>query len=282
MGNQVDELELYQYDSLLRHRRFGDLTTDYHADQASSITRTRGFGSGATVGYSIDQAESLVRTRTVDGGPTTWVSGTYITDPIEDTEPGYVFLVRDFGDPTKLVFSVNTSGDILGKTVTITQDAATDVALTILSDAAASNATVFKVVNPSGTDVFRMRENGAIVTTQQIDMKNAMADSNPKATLALASLKFGAGGASVLDCSLSRKGANNIEFDETTVTVSNIGKTVELELNNDGFIRMQEITAPTAPVTDKLKLYAVDNGSGKTQLAVRFATGAVQVLATEP
>jgi hypothetical protein len=29
-------------------------------------------------------------------------------------------------------------------------------------------------------------------------------------------------------------------------------------------------------------LYAKDNGSGKTQLVVRFASGAVQVLATEP
>lgn len=38
----------------------------------------------------------------------------------------------------------------------------------------------------------------------------------------------------------------------------------------------------TAPSANQAVLYLKDNGSGKTQLAVRFATGAVQVLATEP
>jgi hypothetical protein len=46
-----------------------------------------------------------------------------------------------------------------------------------------------------------------------------------------------------------------------------------------GFV---ETTDPTAPSTNRALLYAKDNGSGKTQLVVRFPTGAVQVLATEP
>ena len=37
-----------------------------------------------------------------------------------------------------------------------------------------------------------------------------------------------------------------------------------------------------APPTDKARVYARDSGGGKTQLVVRFPTGAVQVLATEP
>lgn len=40
--------------------------------------------------------------------------------------------------------------------------------------------------------------------------------------------------------------------------------------------------APPAPISNKARLYVRDNGAGKTQLVVRFATGAVQVLATEP
>ncbi len=43
-----------------------------------------------------------------------------------------------------------------------------------------------------------------------------------------------------------------------------------------------EIADPAAPVADNARLYVRDNGAGKTQLVVRFPTGAVQVLATEP
>ncbi len=39
---------------------------------------------------------------------------------------------------------------------------------------------------------------------------------------------------------------------------------------------------PAAPGADDAVLYTKDNGSGKTQLCVRFNTGAVQCLATEP
>lgn len=46
--------------------------------------------------------------------------------------------------------------------------------------------------------------------------------------------------------------------------------------------QMPEISDPAAPATNYARLYARDNGSGKTQLCVRFPTGAVQVLATEP
>lgn len=43
-----------------------------------------------------------------------------------------------------------------------------------------------------------------------------------------------------------------------------------------------ERTDPPAPPANRAMVYARDNGSGKTQLVVRFPTGAVQVLATEP
>lgn len=43
-----------------------------------------------------------------------------------------------------------------------------------------------------------------------------------------------------------------------------------------------EVAAPAAPAVNKGRLFYQDNGSGKTQLAVRFNTGAVQVIATEP
>jgi hypothetical protein len=43
-----------------------------------------------------------------------------------------------------------------------------------------------------------------------------------------------------------------------------------------------EISDPAAPSANNGVLYFRDNGSGKTQLVVRFPTGAVQVVATEP
>jgi hypothetical protein len=49
-----------------------------------------------------------------------------------------------------------------------------------------------------------------------------------------------------------------------------------------GAIEFDEMTAPGGGAVNTARLYAVDNGAGKTQLAVVFNTGAVQVLATEP
>lgn len=49
-----------------------------------------------------------------------------------------------------------------------------------------------------------------------------------------------------------------------------------------GFIAMLEVSDPGAATTNGARVFARDNGSGKTQLVVRFQSGAVQVLATEP
>jgi hypothetical protein len=43
----------------------------------------------------------------------------------------------------------------------------------------------------------------------------------------------------------------------------------------------ETIAAPTGAL-NTARIYARDNGSGKSQLVVQFATGAVQVIATEP
>jgi hypothetical protein len=49
------------------------------------------------------------------------------------------------------------------------------------------------------------------------------------------------------------------------------------------FAEITELASdPAAPSANKARLYTKDNGAGKTQLVVRFPTGAVQVIATEP
>jgi hypothetical protein len=47
-------------------------------------------------------------------------------------------------------------------------------------------------------------------------------------------------------------------------------------------IEMVEVTAPAAPATNGVRIYAEDNGSGKTRLMARFATGAAVQIAIEP
>lgn len=50
----------------------------------------------------------------------------------------------------------------------------------------------------------------------------------------------------------------------------------------DGFVDLEEISTPSAPGANQLRLYADDNGAGKTRLMVLFATGAAQQIAIEP
>jgi len=49
-----------------------------------------------------------------------------------------------------------------------------------------------------------------------------------------------------------------------------------------GYIEGNEQTAPAAPAANGYRIYAEDNGAGKTRLMVKFATGAAQQIAIEP
>lgn len=48
------------------------------------------------------------------------------------------------------------------------------------------------------------------------------------------------------------------------------------------YAEMVEVATPSAPDANHARLFIRDNGSGKTQLCVRFHTGSVRVLATQP
>ncbi len=49
-----------------------------------------------------------------------------------------------------------------------------------------------------------------------------------------------------------------------------------------GAMEFAEMTAPAVGAVNTARLFTQDDGGGKTQLAVRFNTGAIQVIATEP
>ena len=75
-----------------------------------------------------------------------------------------------------------------------------------------------------------------------------------------------------------------------TVDQQGTGRALELEDAGvavieaaDGYFGMAELGADAAaPPANWGRFYVRDNGAGKTQLVVRFPTGAVQILATEP
>jgi hypothetical protein len=48
------------------------------------------------------------------------------------------------------------------------------------------------------------------------------------------------------------------------------------------YVELAEIGNPSSPGSNRARLFIRDNGSGKTQLCVRFPTGGVRVLATQP
>lgn len=54
------------------------------------------------------------------------------------------------------------------------------------------------------------------------------------------------------------------------------------EARVEGYIELLEVSTPAAPDDGKARLFIRDAGGGKSELCVRFASGAVQSIATEP
>jgi hypothetical protein len=98
------------------------------------------------------------------------------------------------------------------------------------------------------------------------------AETGPKLSLR-ESGKFGwtAGSTSndALTTALSRPSAGVVRFEGAS---SSAGSAIELI----------EMTAPAVPAVNMVRIYAEDNGSGKTRLMARFATGAAVQIAIEP
>ena len=68
----------------------------------------------------------------------------------------------------------------------------------------------------------------------------------------------------------------------SSVPTSRFGVTAAGDLTHTGYIQGVEITAPAAGAANSYRLFAVDNGAGKTKLMAQFATGAAQQLAIQP
>ena len=83
-----------------------------------------------------------------------------------------------------------------------------------------------------------------------------------------------------LDAGFSRGAAGRVD-----VTNGTAGAWRDLKLRNliqTEYHELTEMTAPSAPAANSVRIYAVDNGAGKTKLMALFATGAAQQIAIEP
>jgi hypothetical protein len=74
-------------------------------------------------------------------------------------------------------------------------------------------------------------------------------------------------------------GTNNYNIMSKGATSLNV---FEGNVKIDKYIEQTEMTAPAAPAANGVRIYAVDNGAGKTQLMAIFSSGAAQQLAIQP
>lgn len=94
--------------------------------------------------------------------------------------------------------------------------------------------------------------------------------------------KLGTGSArGLLLDSGGRVASINIGGTYNTVAVTGV-LTTSSSFTVGTYMEASEITAPSAPAANKVRIYAEDNGSGKTKLMALFPTGAAQQIAIEP
>lgn len=111
-------------------------------------------------------------------------------------------------------------------------------------------------------------------------------DTQPRLSVrADGDMRFG-DGATTPDVRLYRSAIDTLRTNDslTVDQILTVAKTIiNTAADGTGYIEMREQSSdPAAPVANQARIFFKDNGSSKTQLCVRFATGAVQVLATEP
>lgn len=116
------------------------------------------------------------------------------------------------------------------------------------------------------------------VTDRMFDLK-VSGDANSRfATDANGKMEWG-DGIETRDTMLYRAAANILE----TPGWFSLGGRLLLSSAHGGFMEMKEQSAPPArPSSKSVRLFAQDNGSGKTQLVAMFGTGAYVPLATQP
>lgn len=95
-------------------------------------------------------------------------------------------------------------------------------------------------------------------------------------------ITFATGGTSRWAISSSAGGGHLIASADNTCDIGASGANRPRNLFLAAYQEMSEMTAPSAPAANNVRIYAEDNGAGKTRLMALFATGVAQQLAVEP
>jgi hypothetical protein len=169
----------------------------------------------------------------------------------------------------------------------------------VLSAASGSTVTLTNIMRNGATNTVVDDVKSITITGDNINYSLAGNTQNYGDTLRL----LGTSDVTASDTSgalvLGQVGATNMGLDTNEIQARNNGAAAALFINTvggtvsigdtthpieilDGFIQGIEVSDPAAPSANKGRLYFRDNGSGKTQFCVRFPTGAIQVLSTEP
>lgn len=176
-----------------------------------------------------------------------------------------------------------------------------------VTDSASASASLSLDIQRNGSSVFSVSKvgnvawNGSITINSDVILQRGAADvlEMRRTTSAQTFNLYGTTDASTLNyrrirTTMTTGGAATIAAEGfgtgvsgNTLSFSTDGTSIAtMDLNgfnlNAGHIQMVEVAAPSAPGSNKGRLYLEDNGSGKTKLMIRFNTGAAQQIAIEP
>lgn len=207
------------------------------------------------------------------------------TTPTNFTEGSVIFAGASTLDENNTAFLWDDTNTQLK----LTAGAATKTPLA-LKRAAAQSADILQVFSSDGTtQLLGITSDGHTIRGNSVNQKIVL-DSALEASIQYNSTnRFRCGGSAVL---IQFGAGRVINFDEggsgfrfaPNANDTDIGATGSpfANLFFAKYAEMTEMTAPSAPSTNQGRLYLEDNGSGKTRLMIRFATGAAQQIAIEP
>ncbi len=167
-----------------------------------------------------------------------------------------------------------------------------EVAITATPSGFASDSTLLRVCGGSAgvTQAFAI---DAVTGSATIGLSNNSAALTLQGLDRSAALRLSAFGNELTTGNLHLGSANvMLRFTDTSTSVrygTIYGQAANVLALRDGSggatgaaWEMLEMTAPSAPAADRVRLYVEDNGAGKTRLMALFASGAAQQIAIQP
>lgn len=143
-----------------------------------------------------------------------------------------------------------------------------------VTNTASNSSSMLMALKVGGADKFRVGVNGQIYFNQgvfspQVALWESYATAVSLSSVSMVSWGSGIPTINSLDTAINRSAAGVVGIRGNSST-------------DGGALEFLEQTAPSAPGANAVRLYAQDNGAGKTQLMALFNTGAAQQVAIEP